>query len=379
MECGTLEKSKPEEKKQDRVTWIDSLKGIAICAIVWGHAGGGNFGSILAPLGKAGAYWVEMFFILTVYLACRSLKSKPASNSLGWFLQRLWKLTPLYYFMLLLYIVVVPEGANIWLGTSVDKVTIMNTIMHVLYLHSFFPYYANSVMWVEWYLGVMVIYMVILPILCKYIRQRKEAVRWGVVFIVISILDTCLLSLWNPLKDEYIWNGWVYTYSFILHVPALAVGVLLYYLEDLHLKRKYSRIICGISIVSYIVLSYLSAYGETIRFIKIAKTSGFTLVFLFFILGVRKSDNIIFHNRIWQMIGRNSYGIYLLHFLLIFVCAHFISDELAVGVLQSNFLWQIIKFLFIMSFCLSFSILYNKIAGERIYEWGKRKLSEHFV
>ena len=45
MECGTLEKSKPEEKKQDRVTWIDSLKGIAICAIVWGKPARGGAGS----------------------------------------------------------------------------------------------------------------------------------------------------------------------------------------------------------------------------------------------------------------------------------------------------------------------------------------------
>lgn len=379
MECDILEKSKQEKKNQDRLTWVDSLKGIAICAIVWVHAGGGSLGNIFDPLGKAGACWVEMFFILAVYLACRSLKSGKCFNSFSWFLQRLWKLTPLYYIMLLLYIVIVPRGANIWLGTSADGVSIMNTIMHLLYLHSFFPYYVNSIMWVEWYLGVMVIYTAILPVLCKYIRQRKDAVRCGALFVVISFLGTFLLSLLSPLKDAYIWNGWVYTYSFVLHMPALGAGILLYYLEGLHLKRNYSRIICSISIVSYITLSYLFAYGETIQFIKIVKTSGFTFVFLLFILGVRKSDNIVFHNRIWQMIGRNSYGIYLVHFLLIFVCAHFISDELAVSVLQSNFLWQIIKFLFIMGFCLSFSILYNKIAGERIYKWGKRKLSQHFV
>lgn len=379
MECDILEKSKQEKKNQDRLTWVDSLKGIAICAIVWVHAGGGSLGNIFDPLGKAGACWVEMFFILAVYLACRSLKSGTVSNSFAWFLQRLWKLTPLYYFMLLLYIVVVPEGANIWLGTSVDRVNIVNTIMHVLYLHSFFPYYANSIMWVEWYMGVMVIYIAILPVLCKYIRQLKDAVRWGAVFVVVSFLGTFLLSLLSPLKDAYIWNGWVYTYSFILHMPALGAGILLYYLDGLQLKREYSCMLCAISILGYIALSYLSAYGETIRLIRIAKISGFTLVFLFFILGVQRSNNIVFHNRIWQTIGQNSYGIYLLHFLLIFVYAHFISDELAVSVLRSSCLWQIIKFLFIMCLCLCFSIIYNKIAGERIYAWGKRKLSQFFV
>jgi peptidoglycan/LPS O-acetylase OafA/YrhL len=379
MECGILEKPKQEKKNQDRLSWVDSLKGIAICAIVWVHAGGGSLGNILDPLGKAGAYWVEMFFILAVYLACRSLKSGTVSNSFVWFLHRLWKLTPLYYFMLLLYIVVVPEGANIWLGTSVNRVNIVNTIMHVLYLHSFFPYFVNSVMWVEWYLGVMVIYMAVLPILCKYIRRRKEAVGLVVVFAVSSFLITSLLSLLNPLKDEYIWNGWVYTYSFILHMPSLGAGILLYYLDDLQLKRESSRMLCGISITGYITLSYLSAYGETIRLIRIFKISGFTLVFLFFVLGVQRSNNIVFHNRIWQTIGQNSYGIYLLHFLLIFVCAHFISDEFAVSNLRSSCLWQIIKFLIIMCLCLCFSIIYNKIAGERIYAWGKRKLSQFFA
>lgn len=373
MECGML-----EEKSAKRLNWIDSLKGIAICAVVWVHSGDGGIKNWFDPLGRSGAYWVEMFFILTVYLAFRSLKGKSVFSVFGWYLQRLWKLTPLYYFMLLLYIIVVPEGANIWLGTSVGRPDNKNIVMHLLYLHSLFPYYANSIMWVEWYLGVMVIYMLALPILRKYIRQRKEAVSLTVVFVAISFFGTLLLSSINPLKDDYIWNGWIYTYSFIIHMPALAVGVLLYYLDNLQLKKKQANIICGISIVNYILFSYVSAYGETIRLIQIAKISGFTLVFLCFILSVRVSDNSIFNNRIWQSLGRNSYAIYLLHFLLIYICGYFLSDELAAGILGSRLLWQAIKFLCVMVICLCFAILYDKTAGERIYAWGKRKLSEYF-
>lgn len=374
-----MERIISQKENIKRLTWIDSLKGIAVCAIVWVHTGGGSLGNILDPLGRAGAYWVEMFFILTVYLACRSLKAKLSSRSSVWFLQRLWKLTPLYYLMLLLYIAVVPQGANIWLGTSVSRPDKMNIIMHALYLHSFFPYYANSIMWVEWYLGVMVIYIAVLPSLFKCIRHSKEAVKWVAAFVGISFMLTFLLSLFNPLKDEYIWNGWVYTYSFILHMPALAAGILLYYLEDLQMKRENRCIICGISIVSYIILSYLAAYGETIRFIKIATTSGFTLVFLFFILSVRGTDNTVFNSRIWGTIGKHSYGIYLLHFLLVYICGHFISDETADAFLRSGCLWQIIKFTFIIFLCLGFSVLYDKAVGERIYSWGRKKILEYFA
>lgn len=381
MECVT---SKESEK---RYTWVDSLKGIAICAIVWVHSGGGMIGSLLDPLGKAGAYWVQMFFILTVYLSYHSLKRIFEKNksdnffkdSIQWFLQRIWKLTPLYYFMLILYMVIVPAGANIWLGTTADKPSALNFIMHLLYLHSVFPYYANSIMWVEWYIGVMVIYLAIMPILCSRIQEYKDAVRTAVLLVSISISATGILSCLSPLKDYYIWNGWVYTYSLVCQLPAVACGILLYYLENILVKRRHSNLLCFIGVSAYIALSYLAEYGAEMRTVQIVKIAGFSLSFLLFILSGKAIDSFTLNNRMWQVIGRNSYAIYLLHFLLIYIFGYLINDDLAIGIMQSAFLWQIMKFILIIVVCLLFSTLYNRIIGERIYIWGKRKISEYFA
>lgn len=372
-------------KNTTRFTWVDSLKGIAICAVVWVHSGGGNIGNILDPLGKAGAYWVQMFLILTVYLSYRSLRMRFERNqnnrvksSIQWFLERIWKITPLYYFILALFLMVIPPGANIWLGTATDRPDAMNIIMHLLYLHGFFPYYCNSIMWVEWYLGVMVIYLCLIPVLCRNIRKGETAGIGAVILIAISIVATSILSCLNPLNDEYIWTGWVHTYSFIIHLPALALGISLFYLEKKKIGKKHLNLMFGSSIIGYIILSYLTEYYAESSLIQNIKIAGFSLIFFLLILSKKASDNTILNNRIWQLIGRNSYAIYLLHFLLIYVGGIFISDDQALRMFHSSLIWQIIKFISIMPICLFFSVVWEKVIGDRIYIWGKRKISGYF-
>lgn len=381
-----MEYVKRKIENESRVTWIDSLKGIAVCGVVWVHSGGGNLGNLFDPLGKAGAYWVQMLFILTVYLSCHSLKNRleacrKVNNRtvfLQWFLERVWKLTPLYYFMLLMYLMIVPEGANIWLGLVADRPSGLNVLTHLLYLHSLFPYYANSIMWVEWYLGVMFLYLILTPFAYQYIRQSKSVVAFSIVIVIMSVLATFVLSYMHPTSEEYIWEGWVYTYSFIVHLPALAFGILFFYLERIYFKNRTSKVMCGFSIAGYVFLSYLGYYTEN-RFLQVSKIAGFSLVFLLFILSKKMTDNYLLNNRMWRIIGRNSYAIYLCHYLLIFVGDYFINDDLVANVLCSPLLWQVIKCAVIILSCLFFSIVYDKIIGGRMYIWGKRKISEFFA
>lgn len=39
-----------EKQGEKRFTWVDSLKGIGICAVVWVHTGGGGLGTMFDPL-----------------------------------------------------------------------------------------------------------------------------------------------------------------------------------------------------------------------------------------------------------------------------------------------------------------------------------------
>lgn len=382
MVCNLSEK---EERK--RLTWADSMKGIAICAIVWVHSGGGNLGNVLDPLGRAGAYWVEMFFILTVYFAHCSLekrhstiqKSDILKTDMYWFVGRVWKLTPLYYSVLLVYLIIIPPGANIWLGTSTDVPDGMNILMHLLYLHGLCPYYANSIMWVEWYLGTMVIYLVLLVAMCRFIKRRRQAWITVILCIIISVMITDFLMSLDPLKDQYIWEGWVSVYSPIAHLPSVAFGTLLYFWDKNQIIKRTSNLMFIFALTGYVICSWISVYCVNMYIVQLIRTVGYSFVFFILLLSRKVYDCPVLNNFIWQKIGQNSYGIYLVHFLLVFIGERLVSDEIVVDFVQSSVVWQGIKFVLIIGISLVFSIVYDKVIGRRVYKWGIGKLCRYFT
>lgn len=365
-------------EESGRLQWIDSLKGIAVCSIVWVHIGGGNTGCFFDFLGQAGAYWVELFFIISVYFACISLRKLydggkdecTFKNRIKWFSGKIWKLLPLYYLALLAYLFIIPSGANIWLGTERIKPGILNILAHLFCLHGFFPYYANSIMWVEWYLGSLVIYLALCPILCRYIRDDLRAGKLTVLFVFLSVLATSILGSFQPVRDQYIWEGWVYTYSFIVHLPSVAYGILLYYLKDRKIKNIYLKLAFISALIGYVVMAYISTFFAEFPLIWVIRTTGFASVFFLMILSKKTQEFFLLDNGIWRIIGRHTYGIYLFHFLLVFMVGNLISDEVAVSIIHSPIIWKLIEFVFVLSASLLGAIFYDRMVAKRIYGSG---------
>ena len=57
------------------VSWIDSLKGIAMCGIILIHSRVGDLPSVIVKsVGNAGKYGVQLFLLLSAYLIYDSLE-----------------------------------------------------------------------------------------------------------------------------------------------------------------------------------------------------------------------------------------------------------------------------------------------------------------
>lgn len=57
-----------------RISWIDSLKGIAICGIIMIHSGGADLPSLFGKIGNIGKNGVQLFFLISAYLSFISLE-----------------------------------------------------------------------------------------------------------------------------------------------------------------------------------------------------------------------------------------------------------------------------------------------------------------
>ena len=170
---------------KDTISWIDSMKGIAMCGVIMIHSGGADLPSILGRVGNIGRNGVQVFFLLSAYLTFVSLhkiferSARICSDRMyhksiifAWWRKKFIKLIPLYYLMIIICSVF-EGGSNYWLGSE-GGISFFNILSHVFFIHGLFPHYTDSIIAVEWYLGVLAIFYLLAPMLYIYILIRLK-------------------------------------------------------------------------------------------------------------------------------------------------------------------------------------------------------------
>ena len=211
--------------------WINYFKGIAILGILMVHFGVKGIDSkIFSMLIYHTAKGTYIFIFISAYLTYYSL-SKSNINSWKDYLKWIWKkivnLFPLYYLALLIYMITEGLGSRWWLG-SIPSVSIGNILAHVFFIHGFNPYYCNSIIGVEWYIGVLVMLYLIAPILYKFINNISRAV---VLFLISSVVCSYYIRLadLHVIKDDYIWAYFIENFTIIAMFPLIAFAIILYW------------------------------------------------------------------------------------------------------------------------------------------------------
>ncbi|MEY8326739.1 acyltransferase [Lachnospiraceae bacterium 54-11] len=325
-----------------RYAWSDSVKGIAICGVVMIHSGGASMPGILGVLGDAGKYGVQLFFLLSGFLAYSSLNNFYTRQDISispqhvytWWLKKIIKLAPLYYIAVIVALLVEGTGGRYWLG-SYEKVSFLNIVAHFLFLHGINPYYINSIIGGEWYLAVLVLFFLLAPCLYKYINSLKRA---GALFVFSAVAGYCLNRVMLgivPVMDEYIWGEYIKVFWMPTQLPVLVLGIILYFLvndknsiiikKQGNRKLSYSILICGL-IMTVAQLYEIHALFKVSRFITWA------LCFFIIIISQVIYESVVINNVIFKSIGRLSYPIYLFHLRLITIFEKYIQKGKEYGI-----------------------------------------------
>ena len=177
--------------------WVDAVKGIAMCSVLMIHSGANSLPGIAGKIGEAGAYGVQIFYVISACLVFASLEryhqGKPGITIQGggylqWWIRRLLRLVPLYYTALILYRIFFREGDPYWLGSR-GSVSAVNMIAHILLLHGLAPHYINSVLGIEWYLGNLALFYFMAPFLYRKINSAEKSV----CFFLLTILSALFI------------------------------------------------------------------------------------------------------------------------------------------------------------------------------------------
>jgi peptidoglycan/LPS O-acetylase OafA/YrhL len=211
---------------------LDALRGLAILAVVWHHAGGAASTSLLARRGFLG---VDLFFVLSGFLIVTLLlRERDARGHISlprFYVRRALRIFPLYY-MLLAHVAVGlayrPETS--WAGQFWDKLP-----YYLTYLSNWIP--DATLLAVTWSLAAEEQFYLAWPPLEKFLRPR----------VLLSVL-VVFLGLNQALNFELgreHWPAWLAAGRAQLEIlqitfTPIALGVALAHL--LHHRRGFAAL-----------------------------------------------------------------------------------------------------------------------------------------
>ncbi len=316
---------------RNRIDWIDSFKGIAIIGVVFIHSGAANLPGLLGRIGGAGAFGVQVFFLISAMLTWYSMDKK-YPGYFKWIKSKMIRLMPEYYiaFIAALFI-------------SQDKHSPVDVLLHVSGLWGLSPVYSNTLI-AEWYLGALILFYLIAPLLHRIFNSLGRAL----FFFCISLFFSCVFRelahfLFPTIKENYSINAYINNTSIYAQLPCLALGVVLYYIStylnsafEFNKNSNEKRSIIAMAgervLISYslTILAIFYLGGIILQKSVLWGLSTYVMVaFGFVILAVSQLFVKIplINNGFFSFIGKHTYSIYLFHYILIRVYNRFIQAD----------------------------------------------------
>lgn len=337
--------------RAERDNWIDSVKGISILAVIMPHAKLYELPGISGVLCSFGQYFIIPFLIISSYLSFFSYHRHIASGGslCGWYYKKLIRLIPLYY--LALFISYFGGGDSFWLGQE-GHVTCLNLITHLLFIHGLFPHYSNSIIGVEWYLSVLVLFYLFVPLLNKYVNTIQKSFFSCVVSILfVTIISTIALHFGFNGSDRYIYAAFINKFSLWAEIPVLLLGLCFFRIkplwDDFPIRPLYVWIALG-TVVFFLIgqaLNKNTLFGVGDLYLC---SVFFFLILLFLSKLDLISDVVVF--KPFRQLGVNSYALYLFHpfvYSLVKLCL----GDLVVDASQSVG-WLLVSYL--LAACLTY-------------------------
>lgn len=344
---------------KEKKDWISKAKGFGILGIVAVHTVQKFVvPSHLSSVASAGMYCVQLFFVLSAYLTFVSLEKTKHPMSLVCYLKylghKLLRLVPVLYTAVLWHVIMYAIQIG---GVPKFNDTIWKDVLFAItFLNGFSYHHINP--WVNWYIGGLVIFLAVAPLLFRWITTLKKAV----VFFVGSMFFAWLSSI-VVFKLGFEYDCFFY-YWFPNQLPVLAIGIAFYFFQrgEIDASKKKS---VGVFLFVVSACLLLSLFFFTTPLQVHVRYGLFLFVFVY----------VLFNNSgkwfDWLMVlGDYSYGIYLYHFCLLTVFDCFVNwfdiNRTSVPVF-------ICSYVLLVALSLVISKLANVLVEKPFFNFMKRK------
>ncbi|WP_225999221.1 acyltransferase family protein [Paenibacillus sp. BJ-4] len=298
------------EMEHDKLQFVDTLRALAIIGVLLVHVSqhvDGINGWIQKGL-SMGAKGVALFYLASAFTLFLSLSRRSGDRReriSAYLIRRFFRIAPLYYVMLGIYLIVNGTGPRFWLGDQ-EGITVANIAAHVLFLNGLNPYWINSIIGVEWSIAVECMFYLFVPLLFKLIRSVRHAAWFVMIVLVLSFGLNTWFAQYPWISDHSLWGHYLYLW-FPNQLPVFGLGILLFFIwkNERHWK-SIDRVSGGLLLVSVLFAFFTGMTDYLIG------------------AGLLLGAYALYHwqpmwllNRVWSWIGRLSYSMYLTHMLVL--------------------------------------------------------------
>ncbi len=329
--------------------YLDALKGIAILGVTLVHAGGGALSGVWGAIGNAGANGVQLFFVISGYLAFVSMhhvfperKKMNLKSVLEWYVKKYIRLFPLFYIAIVISMLT-RSWSTYWLGNE-GSVSVKNIVSHIFFVHGLFPHYTDSILGVEWYLGVLALFFLITPLFYYFIDSLRKAI---LLLLLVQVLTPCmnnLLAMWIPIDtDPIIYNAYLENFGPINQLFVYFLGIILFFVIPKFQKSKSAelpreRVSLAYELLAFsVIMMYGQLYSKSQLFL-LSNNSIWGVWFFIIILSQAMYPCPVINNPFFRLCGKYSYGIYLFQFIWINNYGRFITVNSFKGNFAVSFL-----------------------------------------
>lgn len=300
--------------KEQKLAWIDALRGIAILMVIAVHTSHGLKGheSFLTEIFSFGGLGVQLFFIASAITLCMSLDRNLGKDNWFWSysVRRYFRIAPMYYIGIVIYFFwsFAKNYVEHGLMAPLPQYTPLNIFANVFFIHGYVPGAYNDIVPGGWSIAVETSFYLVFPLLfLAYRRYAQYQVIQTALLLLVCYVIAALPQVYSGTNT--VDNPFLY-FNISNQLQVFIIGIIGYYrLESL--RNTHTFALLGLLLLfGFAGYEFWNAPVFNARFIALASYASM------FVILAALASKYEWDINLLSEIGKRSFSMYVLHFMI---------------------------------------------------------------